>query len=60
MLHGQAPVDVEARHEAGLAGLGVFQALGDKGCATLGEQQELLNVLRGERWRAAGDRGEMG
>lgn len=48
MLHGQAAVDVEARHEVGFAGLGVLQALGDEGGATLGQQQELLHMLEGK------------
>lgn len=29
VLHGQTPVDVESRHEIGLAGLRVLEALGD-------------------------------
>lgn len=29
MLHGQAPVDVESRHEVGLAGLRVLETLGN-------------------------------
>ena len=47
VLHGQPAVDVEARHEVGLAGLRVLQALRDEGRAPLGQQQELLDALRG-------------
>lgn len=46
MLHGQTSVDVESRHEVGLAGLRVLQALSDEGGAAFGEQQELFDVLR--------------
>lgn len=45
MLHGQASVNVESRHEVGLAGLRVLQTLGNESCALLGQQQELLDVL---------------
>ena len=47
MLHGQPAVDVEAGHEVGLAGLRVLQALRDEGGASLGQQQELFDVLCG-------------
>lgn len=45
MLHGQTSVDVESRHEVGLAGLRVLQALSDEGGAAFGQQQELLYAL---------------
>ena len=47
VLHGQPAVDVEAGHEVGLAGLRVLQALRDEGGASLGQQQELFDVLCG-------------
>lgn len=38
VLHGEATVDVQAWHEVGLVGLGVFQALADQRTAALGQQ----------------------
>lgn len=46
VLHGKVSVDVKAGQEVRLTGLRVLQALGDEGGATLGQQQELLYVLR--------------
>lgn len=45
MLHSQASVNIEPRHEIGLAGLRVLQTLGNESCAPLGQQQELLDML---------------
>ena len=45
VLHSQASVNIEPRHEIGLAGLRVLQTLGNESCAPLGQQQELLDML---------------
>lgn len=45
MLHSQASINIEPRHEIGLAGLRVLQTLGNESCAPLGQQQELLDML---------------